>query len=345
MVAELRKMLQNDGSPEVQSALKGNVAKGIQDFGGNWFQRIDYPAHNITSTSNHDWAYIDEGGLNTLGKRLTSREASILRPWPKWLYIKPTFPEVQGKSVLEIGSSNGFFSFRFAELGAKQVTGVEVLKRQHESSVWSKEVLGHQNVTFVNSDILFDLSIPKHDIVFLSEVHNHLLFPFYGLLRIISLAKEMVIFDTGVIDTASHTMNLHTGWSKEENRFIYHSFQISDGLITDFLGLIGVDSSKITRYKGISGDHILYKIDVRDLNTEGARTIYPEYLKRSLELEFSGFEQLQNQLKQTQRELDRSQAAVHQTQAEVAAMKTSKFWKLRTQWFKVKKSLGLKIDD
>ena len=38
---------------------------------------------------------------------------------------------------------------------------------------------------------------------------------------------------------------------------------------------------------------------------------------------------MQNQINETERQLEA-------TNAEVAAMKTSKFWKLRTKWFKIK---------
>jgi predicted O-methyltransferase YrrM len=48
-------------------------------------------------------------------------------------------------------------------------------------------------------------------------------------------------------------------------------------------------------------------------------------------------EQIRTQLQQTQAELGRLQAMIE-------AMKTSKFWKLRTSWFRLKKVIGLPID-
>jgi 2-polyprenyl-3-methyl-5-hydroxy-6-metoxy-1,4-benzoquinol methylase len=60
----------------------------------------------------------------------------------------------------------------------------------------------------------------------------------------------------------------------------------------------------------------------------------------------------QLQLQQTQEKLVNSQLQCQQTQEElvrsqamIEAMKTSKFWKMRTQWFKLKKLVGLKTDD
>ena len=54
--------------------------------------------------------------------------------------------------------------------------------------------------------------------------------------------------------------------------------------------------------------------------------------------------QTQNQLGQTQAELASSQNQLQQSQEMIQAMETSKFWKLRTQWFKIKKAFGLAID-
>ncbi|WP_017716513.1 sulfotransferase [Kamptonema formosum] len=61
--------------------------------------------------------------------------------------------------------------------------------------------------------------------------------------------------------------------------------------------------------------------------------------------------QSQSQLEQTQAQLEHSQSQLEQTQAElarsqsvIAAVQTSKFWKLRTQWFNFKKFVGLVND-
>jgi 2-polyprenyl-3-methyl-5-hydroxy-6-metoxy-1,4-benzoquinol methylase len=287
-VTDLRKMLAEDDTPERKAALQAEIARGIESFRGDWYQRIDYPEHNITSTTNHEWAYIDQGSMNTLSNRLTSEEACILRPWPKWFYIKPIMPDLKGKSVLELGSSNGFFSFRFAEMGANKVTGVEIVRRQQESATWSAEILKHTNVSFLNTDALLDLTIPPHDIVFLSEVHNHFLFPFYGLLRLVNLARERVILDAGVTDTSEQGMNLHTGWHPESNELLYQHFQLSDGLVMDFLNLIGVASSRVKRYKAPDDDtHILYDIDTTGLEEGRERLGYPDYMKRMVRLDFT----------------------------------------------------------
>ena len=95
-VRDLRTILAADETPECRAALATPFGESLRAFAGGWFQRIEYPKHGISSTSDHGLAYIDEGSFNTLGQRLTSREACILRPMPKWRYIRPLLPQIEG---------------------------------------------------------------------------------------------------------------------------------------------------------------------------------------------------------------------------------------------------------
>ena len=60
-------------------------------------------------------------------------------------------------------------------------------------------------------------------------------------------------------------------------------------------------------------------------------------------------EQSESQLHQTQARLEQSEGQLHHTQAQleqsqtwITAMESSKFWKLRAKWFRVKTTLGIK---
>jgi hypothetical protein len=55
--------------------------------------------------------------------------------------------------------------------------------------------------------------------------------------------------------------------------------------------------------------------------------------------------QLQEDLVEAQIQLQQTQLELQRSLGLIEAMKTSKFWKLRTQWFKLKKLMGLKTDD
>jgi len=52
-------------------------------------------------------------------------------------------------------------------------------------------------------------------------------------------------------------------------------------------------------------------------------------------------QQLETKLQKLQERLKKLRAKCNQSKTEIEAMKTSKFWKLRTQWFKLKKFFGI----
>jgi len=53
-------------------------------------------------------------------------------------------------------------------------------------------------------------------------------------------------------------------------------------------------------------------------------------------------EKSQTQVRQIQVDLDEKNLQLHQVQLELEGVKSSKFWKLRTQWFKLKRLIGLR---
>ncbi|MBI2686082.1 MAG: DUF1698 domain-containing protein [Acidobacteria bacterium] len=287
-LAELREILRRDQENLSPGRLRGPVADGIRSFARQWFQRLDFPEHGISTTSDRSWPVpSDEGGVNTLGRNLTSEEACLLRPWPKWMYIRPLLPDLRGKSIMEIGSNNGFFPVRFAELGAARVTGVEVQKRKFESAVWANSVLGWRNIEFRHSDFLVDFTIEPHDVVFVSEVVNHLLCPMWAIARLVSLAREMLLLDTGVFDTTRHGLELSTGWSRDAQNLRFLNFQISDGLLCSYLKLFGIRNEDIVKYVETGAGHILYMIDTRKMHERRANGDLPDNeLRRSLLLDF-----------------------------------------------------------
>lgn len=287
MLAELRAMLARERENFNPEVLQTPIAERIDSFAGQWFQRIDFPEHGISTTSQPSWGVHDEGGVNTLGRHLTSEEACLLRPWPKWLYVKPLLPDLHGKSIMEVGSNNGFFPIRFAELGAARVTGIEVQKRKHETAVWANSVLGFQNISFRHSDFLVDLSIEPHDIIFVSEVVNHMLCPLWALTRLVSLAKELLILDTGVFESQEHSLELSTGWTRDGKNLRFLSFHISDGLLCSYLKLLGIRSDEIVKYVEKGAEHILYRIDTRGLHERRLQGEIVENMRRSLTVDLT----------------------------------------------------------
>ncbi len=285
MLAELREILRKDREELRPELLQGPVADGIRKYAGDWFQRIDFPEYGISTTSDRTWGYFDEGGVNTLGRHLTSEEACLLRPWPKWTYVRHHLGDLRGKTVMEIGSCNGFFPFRFAEMGALKATGVEVLPHRVEMANWAKSVLGLSNVEFIHADIMVDYTIPQHDVVFVSEVLNHLLCPLWGLTRLVALAKELLILDTGAFETPHHCLELSKGMSLDGQSLRFFSFDISDGLLCGYLRLLGIRSDEIVKYVETGAGHILYRIDTRGVHERRAKGDIPYGMEQALRVE------------------------------------------------------------
>lgn len=209
-----------------------------------WYQRIELPEAGITTTSDPDWVVYDLAPDNTLGGRLTPAEAAQLRPLPKFAFIRSRLPDLKDATVLEVGSNNGFFSFEFAKLGAREVTGIEAIREDWERANVLVDILGLQNVRFELKDWCFTDESGQYDIVFSSEVVGHLLFPFYGIYKMLSNARQFVVLDHSVSwsDQAVCSFDFFLGYTR------YHSFTLSDRMITDFLVRCGIKESAIQKH-------------------------------------------------------------------------------------------------
>jgi len=58
----------------------------------------------------------------------------------------------RNKKVLDLGSNQGFFCFQAALHGATDVVGVELQKQDHEAANDIKNIMGLDNVSFINGD-------------------------------------------------------------------------------------------------------------------------------------------------------------------------------------------------
>jgi hypothetical protein len=224
--------------------------------------------------------------VGSLGGRLTNLEGTILRPLPKWKYIQPNLPDVRGKTVLDVGSANGFFAIEFAKLSAKRVTAVESVSSYAKTIQWSSQIQGFNQLNVENTDILFDLKLKPHDIVFCTAVTPHFVAYFYGILRLLKLAKEWLIIDGAICDTLNHSLSLHIYNDKTTCKFRYHSWMPTVGILMDFLYMCGIEPSRIIRYKAPWEHHIMFVIDTSDIENGRERLGTPRYLEDALNLNF-----------------------------------------------------------
>ncbi|MGD0471824.1 MAG: DUF1698 domain-containing protein [Candidatus Velthaea sp.] len=141
----------------------------------------------------HWWHSIKfDGGLVTPGKKtpkMLAREAELVFRYP-----------VKGKSVLDIGASDGYFSFEAKRRGASRVLAMDWdgwRGRGYASFNFAREAVG-----FVIEDKIFNVhdltpeTAGQFDVVLFLGVLYHLKDPLDALERIASVVTERLVLET-----------------------------------------------------------------------------------------------------------------------------------------------------
>ena len=104
--------------------------------------------------------------------------------------------DLSGKSVLDIGCNEGFFSFEAEKRGAKRVVAIDKSLEAQEKFHLIKE-LRHSKVEFLFADVLEldPAGLGQFDIVFFLSVFHHLRYPFNVLDRVFELTREYAIME------------------------------------------------------------------------------------------------------------------------------------------------------
>ncbi len=245
-----------------------------------WYHKIIFPEYGVSTTDKPEWA-LNDSACDNLFPGIDPKEAALLRPIPKWERLSTLIPEVKGKSVLEIGTSCGFFVFEFSRRGAKDVTGLELDERNVERAKFCAQVLKMKNTHFVVGD-LGDYTL-SHDIVFLSSVHEHFLFPFYYLARSLCLSKEILVLDTHhyIKDDSESINRLDLSYS-DQGKPGSHAFHFSKKIYADYLGMLNITSNDIqekTYYVDGAVRRLLMCIDTKRFQKERKSNHYLQPLR------------------------------------------------------------------
>lgn len=229
-----------------------------------WYQRIEFPGYGITTTDDINNAHIDLAPDNRIDG-LDAEQASQLRPTPKWECIKNFLPDLTNLEILEVGCNNGFFSFKFAELGAKKVIGVDANKKWLEQAKWVNSILGYEQVSFLNCDFFLfnnprdnyshkmlktkhmDIPLPQnnYDLIFSSTVINHLFFPFLAIYKMLIMSRKWVVIDEiAPIDTEKVNMTMYIHPLGR-----HHYFNVSETLLVRIINRMGIPLEDIKTYR------------------------------------------------------------------------------------------------
>ena len=105
------------------------------------------------------------------------------------------FPEeLDGASVLDVGSANGYFCFEAEKKGAGRVVGVELKESRYRHANILKSILSSQ-AEFLNVDILSQPLEETFDYVLLLNVIHHLPDPVHVLRYLASITKRKFIVE------------------------------------------------------------------------------------------------------------------------------------------------------
>ncbi|MDJ0649526.1 MAG: DUF1698 domain-containing protein [Xenococcaceae cyanobacterium MO_188.B19] len=112
-------------------------------------------------------------------------------------------PPLKGKSVLDIGAWDGFYSFKVEEMGASKVVALDYFSwlRNGKKAFDTACLLRNSKVESVKSDFMkLDLKeLGLFDIVLFLGVLYHLEEPFRAIRRLHSVTRELAIIDTEAV--------------------------------------------------------------------------------------------------------------------------------------------------
>jgi tRNA (mo5U34)-methyltransferase len=145
---------------------------------------------------------------------MRTRPLHVQRRFDRRLRLLKIPADLSGKTVLDIGAWDGFFSFEFERRGAKRVLAIDSyawsprpggFPRGLECFLLAREFLGSK-VEYQRLD-LYDLdpaAVGTFDLVFCAGVLYHMRHPLLGLERIRSVTAGQLILETHQLIPAMH---------------------------------------------------------------------------------------------------------------------------------------------
>lgn len=166
----------------------------------------------------------------------------------KWQRILPIMNKlsIKGKTVLDVGSSDGYFSIETARLGAKSVLGIDIDSLRIERANFVKDYLNIKNVDFRKDDIYnFINRSQSYDIVMALGV-LHRIPDIYGFLSNLANVGRTLILEFKSLESNKSIASWGGGKSKG-NDFNNLYLVPSVKMVSDILGSLGFDVETVKR--------------------------------------------------------------------------------------------------
>ena len=274
---------------------------------------------------------------------------------------------VEGKTVLELGSLEGGHTSMFEVWGAASIVAIEAHSRAYLRSLIVKEILGLRRAQFLYGDcmkylaenpgtfdlccasgILYHMTDPVALLAAVSRVCNGIyLWTHYYDRDIIAnnpcLATRFDRSQERESEGFKHTLYRQDyGSELQSEKFVggkqSHSQWMSRQAILDCLEHLGFGEIQIN-YEILDHPHgpsfSVTATKVRDRIVPEEASVLPG--ERNGGCDIAAEVKLRSHIAQLTTQLQ-------QSQDRIVAMESSKFWKLRSQWFKLKSRLGLLTD-
>ena len=275
---------------------------------------------------------------------------------------------VDGKTVLELGSLEGGHTSMFEVWGAASIVAIEAHSRAYLRSLIVKEILGLRRAQFLYGDCVKYLAgnPGTFDICCASGILYHMTDPVALLAAISRVCNGIYLwthyYDRDIIaNNPRLASRFNSNQDLEYDGFKYtlyrqdygselrsekfvggkqsHSQWMSRQAILDCLEHFGFGEMQIN-YDILDHPHgpsfSVTAVKTKNRVTPNSSSISHEQNNGQLDLTAQ---------KITKRSpIEELTAQLQQSQDRIVAMESSKFWKLRTQWFKLKSLLGLPTD-
>jgi tRNA (mo5U34)-methyltransferase len=141
------------------------------------------------------------------GNGFNTKPAHTQRRFQRRLRLLQIPENLTGKTVLDVGAWDGFFSFEFERRGAKRVLAVDTWTGPHALETFQLSHEQHKSrVEYLKIDAhdITPEAVGKFDLVFCAGVLYHLRYPLMGLERLRSVTNDMLLLETSSLIPARH---------------------------------------------------------------------------------------------------------------------------------------------